>query len=94
MNRLYNRNPFEQPAPRDSEIMRRASSIELRLYHDDDGGIQGSIEIHCAIGDPFDDKYRSQEEVDHQQAAALRFIRNVMRGFTEKEPGDGMAAAG
>jgi hypothetical protein len=83
--------------PRDAEIMGRASSIELRLWHSEERGIEGLVEIHCSIGNPLDNRFRSDEEVEHEQRSAMAFIRDVLTSF-EKKPDDGregrQAAAG
>ena len=80
MNRIYNRSPFEQPAPRDGEIMKRCSQVKVNLYRDPDGDVHGEVSINIGFG------MFGPEEFDGPdgQDARMKFVRDVLIAFERK----------
>ena len=89
VNRIYNRNPFDQPAPRDSEILRRATSLKIDLYRDTDGDLHGEVKIGCGMGafGPEGEDFDGQK-----QCEAMAFARRLLAEFEKTKPDDASAA--
>lgn len=87
--------PGPPPAPRDAEIIKRASGLRIDLWKDKDGDIHGGIEISCGFG-VFGEG--EQEDYDgSKQRDALRFVKELLCAFEQKQkdnPGDSSASLG
>lgn len=72
------------PAPRDSEIVKRASVLKLTVFRERDGDLSGSFEIEGSF-----DNFSDEESQDHVPEG-LRFLRELMREFTRRRPEEGL----
>lgn len=73
------------PAPRDGEILARATHLKINLFRDCDGDVHGEFDV----GGSFGLAREGQDVADfrRQQADAMRFIRKLLREF-ERKPDD------
>jgi hypothetical protein len=74
------------PAPRDTQIIERATELKIDLWKDKDGDIHGGIAFHCGIGafDPSGEKWVAPDEFARRQAATMDFIADALAAFNRK----------
>lgn len=77
------------PAPRDSEIIARATRLTIDLYCDKDGDLHGSFAVGGGVGvhGNDDDTGNDADLFRQQQASALRFVKKLLESF-ERKRGD------
>jgi hypothetical protein len=78
-----------QPAPRDTEIMRRAKGLRVELWKDKDGDCHGDVKITCSFGMFGRDEILTEQDHEEHQREALRFIRDVLTSFERKPDEEG-----